>query len=239
LSDQTLHNGLKVDAAGRLREVTGKAISAEQMEIARLKAELAKARMERDILKNRRCILRGSRGEIRLYPATSKALADSGAMPGVGGRRQRLSAISRAPDGHRPLQPGHELWRNLLGDVALPVHIKAVFNEMKGAYGWPCIWRELQARGIRAGKERVRKLMKAHGPCARGKVFVRGKRKFKATTNSAHGLPARRTCSNASFPSIRQTGSGQATSLISGPRKAGSISPSSSICSVVGLSALR
>ena len=35
-----------------MREVTGKAISAEQMEIARLKAELAKARMERDILKN-------------------------------------------------------------------------------------------------------------------------------------------------------------------------------------------
>ena len=54
LSDQTLHNWLKADAAGRLREVTGKAISAEQMEIARLKAELAKARKERDILKNER-----------------------------------------------------------------------------------------------------------------------------------------------------------------------------------------
>jgi len=51
LSDQTLHNWLKAEAAGRLREVAGKAISAEQMEIARLKAELAKARMERDILK--------------------------------------------------------------------------------------------------------------------------------------------------------------------------------------------
>jgi transposase len=34
-----------------LREITGKAVSAEQMEIARLKAELAKTRMERDILK--------------------------------------------------------------------------------------------------------------------------------------------------------------------------------------------
>ena len=52
LSDQTLHNWLKAETAGRLREVAGKAISAEQMEIARLKAELAKARMERDILKN-------------------------------------------------------------------------------------------------------------------------------------------------------------------------------------------
>ena len=51
LLDQTLHNWLKAEAAGRLREFTGKAVSAEQMEIARLKAELAKTRMERDILK--------------------------------------------------------------------------------------------------------------------------------------------------------------------------------------------
>jgi len=70
-----------------------------------------------------------------------------------------------------------------IGDVALLVHVKAIFNEMKGVYGWPRIWRELQERGVRAGKERVRKLMKAHGLCARGK------RKFKATTNSAHKLP--------------------------------------------------
>jgi len=52
ISGQTLHNWVKADAAGRLREITGKTISAEQMEIARLKAELAKTRMERDILKN-------------------------------------------------------------------------------------------------------------------------------------------------------------------------------------------
>jgi transposase len=54
LSDQTLHNWLKATAAGGLREITGKVVSAEKMEIARLKAELAKTRMERDILKNRR-----------------------------------------------------------------------------------------------------------------------------------------------------------------------------------------
>ena len=31
-------------------------------------------------------------------------------------------------------------------DTALAVHIKAVFAGMKGAYGWPRIWRELAAR---------------------------------------------------------------------------------------------
>ena len=73
--------------------------------------------------------------------------------------------------------------RRRLSDTALAVHIKAVFAEMKGAYGWPRIWRELAARGIRAGKERVRRMMKACG------LHARGKRRFKATTNSAHDLP--------------------------------------------------
>jgi len=54
---------------------------------------------------------------------------------------------------------------------------------MKGAYGWPRLWRELGARGIHAGKERVRKLMKANG------LQASGQRKFKATTNSNHTLP--------------------------------------------------
>ena len=66
--------------------------------------------------------------------------------------------------------------------MALAVHVKAIFHEMKGAYGWPRIWRELAARGIRAGKERVRKLMQGNG------LRVRGKRRFKVTTDSAHGL---------------------------------------------------
>ena len=85
---------------------------------------------------------------------------------------------ARQTGGTGPLQPGRRI-----GDVALLVHIKAIFNEMKGAYGWPRIWRELSTRGIHTGKERVRKLMKVHG------LRARGKRKFKATTNSSHGLP--------------------------------------------------
>jgi hypothetical protein len=52
------------------------------------------------------------------------------------------------------------------------VHIKAIFSGMKGAYGWPRIWRELSERGIRTGKERVRKLMKAHGLAAPDKMSV-------------------------------------------------------------------
>ena len=65
-----------------------------------------------------------------------------------------------------------------LGTIALLVQIRSIFKEMKGAYGWPRIWRELASRGIKTGKERVRKLMKAQD------IRARGKRKFKVTTDS-------------------------------------------------------
>jgi len=51
VSAQSLDNWVKAEAAGRLRDLRGKALTAEQMEIARLKAELSRVRMERDILK--------------------------------------------------------------------------------------------------------------------------------------------------------------------------------------------
>jgi transposase InsO family protein len=43
--------------------------------------------------------------------------------------------------------------------------------------------KELVARGVRVGKERVRKLMAQHG------IRARHKRKYIATTNSNHNLP--------------------------------------------------
>jgi hypothetical protein len=82
---------VKANVAGQLREIAGKAVSAEQMEITHLKAELARMRMERDILKNRRRNLRGKRGEIRLYPEISHSLAGGGAMSRAERQRQRLS----------------------------------------------------------------------------------------------------------------------------------------------------
>lgn len=50
MAEQTLHNWIKAQAQGQLKEA-GKAISVEQMEISRLRAELARVKMERDILK--------------------------------------------------------------------------------------------------------------------------------------------------------------------------------------------
>jgi transposase len=49
--EQTLSNWVKAKRDGKLKEINGKAgVTAEQMEISRLRAELARVTMERDIL---------------------------------------------------------------------------------------------------------------------------------------------------------------------------------------------
>ena len=53
--------------------------------------------------------------------------------------------------------------RRHLSDDALLVHIKAIHAETHGGYGWPRTWKELLARGIRVGKDRVQKLRQLHG----------------------------------------------------------------------------
>ena len=73
-----------------------------------------------------------------------------------------------------PENAGSLLTSRRINDTALQVHIKAIFYEMKGAYGWPSVWRELLARGVRASKERVRKLMKAYGPSGARQAQVQG-----------------------------------------------------------------
>lgn len=50
LVDQTLHNWVQAERQGKLKGAEKKAVSAEQMEISRLRAELARVKMERDIL---------------------------------------------------------------------------------------------------------------------------------------------------------------------------------------------
>jgi transposase len=50
LLEQTLFNGVKAKREGRLTGADNQAVSAEQMEISRLRAELARVKMERDIL---------------------------------------------------------------------------------------------------------------------------------------------------------------------------------------------
>jgi putative transposase len=68
-------------------------------------------------------------------------------------------------------------------DEALLVHMRAIHAEVKQEYGWPRMQKELLARGLRVGKERVRRLMKQHA------IRAKTKRKFVVPTDSKHSLP--------------------------------------------------
>jgi transposase len=48
--EQTLYNWVKADRQGKRKGVDSRPVSAEQMELSRLRAELARVKMERDIL---------------------------------------------------------------------------------------------------------------------------------------------------------------------------------------------
>ena len=45
--------------------------------------------------------------------------------------------------------------RRHLNKEALLVHIRAVYAENRGAYGWPRVWRQLHKQGIRVEKQRL------------------------------------------------------------------------------------
>ena len=79
----------------------------------------------------------------------------------------------------RPIKPTHSV---RMTNEALLAHIKSIYAEVRGEYGWPRMTKELNARGFRVGKERVRKLMQLHG------IRAKGRRKFVVTTDSNHRL---------------------------------------------------
>jgi len=96
----------------------------------------------------------------------------------------RVLSVSFTGYHQHQLRLKHIAARRHMSEAALLVHIRAIHAELRGAYGWPRMWRELRNRGVRVGKERVRLLMQQHS------LQARGKRRFRiATTDSNHTLP--------------------------------------------------
>ena len=95
-------------------------------------------------------------------------------------------------------------------DEAVLAHMRAIHAEVKGEYGWPRMHKELLLRGIRVGKDRVRKLMQQHG------IRARTKRKFVVTTDSRHRLPVAADLVQRQFnpPAPNQLWSGDITYIV-------------------------
>lgn len=73
--------------------------------------------------------------------------------------------------------------RRVLYDAVLTIEIRAIHNASKQRYGSPRVMHGLRKRGIRIGKKRAARLMRACG------LVARRKKRFRVTTNSDHDQP--------------------------------------------------
>jgi putative transposase len=95
--------------------------------------------------------------------------------------------------GYRAWKRGGRRCRQRLTDAQLLEPIRAIHIQFKGAYGSPRMVDELRDRGFPASKARVERLMREHG------IRARHKRRYQATTDSAHNLPVADNLLNRHF----------------------------------------
>jgi transposase InsO family protein len=80
-----------------------------------------------------------------------------------------------------------------VANAALVERIRRVHEASRGTYGSPRVHQQLRRHDVRAGKNRVARLMRASG--LRGKI----RRRFKVTTDSNHALPVAPNTLNRQF----------------------------------------
>lgn len=95
---------------------------------------------------------------------------------------EMCAVLDMSISGYRAWKRGGTPGRKRLTDTRTLTVIRAIHAELKGAYGSPRMVRELRLRGFTAGKERIERLMRENG------IRARHKRRYKATTDSKHGL---------------------------------------------------
>ena len=96
--------------------------------------------------------------------------------------RALCRALAVTPSGYyawraRPLSPRAER------DRQLTTQLRVLHAESRRTYGRLRLQRALQARGVRIGEKRVRRLMRS------AQLVARGRRRFRVTTDSAHAHP--------------------------------------------------
>ena len=148
--------------------------SDQAAEIARLRRELDRARMERDVLKKSD---RHLRGDAQVTFAFIEQHASTWPV------RLMCRVLEVSPSGYydwrsRPESARSASNRRLLDDV------RRIHAEHHGRYGSPRVHASLRAQGRAASRGRVERLMRRHGIRA-----LVGRRFRPCTTNSHHDLP--------------------------------------------------
>ena len=95
LSNWARQSAQGVDVGGAADKAAG--VTAEQMELARLRAEVARLRMERDIAKKAAAPFRRTRCEVRLDLPNGKAIPCEHFLRSAGGQRQWVLHLAAPP----------------------------------------------------------------------------------------------------------------------------------------------
>ncbi len=103
------------------------------------------------------------------------------------------SVLEVSVSGYRAWTHGGTPHRTRLTEAQMLALIRAIHEELKGAYGSPRMVKELRGRGFPASKPRVERLMREHG------IRARHKRRYKVTTDSTHHLPVAANRLNRNF----------------------------------------
>jgi transposase InsO family protein len=107
--------------------------------------------------------------------------------------------VERMCQALRVSRSGYYKWKNrpkskqTISNEELLKMIKEIYHKHKGRYGSPRIWKELKARGIDCGKNRVARLMRIND------IKSKRAKRFKATTNSKHNHPVAPNLLNQDF----------------------------------------
>ena len=134
---------------------------------------------------------------------------------------------------------GYHAWRTrrpsmrTQENARLEVAIQAAHRRSRQTYGPERLQAELCEDGFRAGIGRIKRLRKKLG------LRCKQVRRFRTTTESHHALPVAANILAQTFVATRPNQTWVTDITYVRPRKAGSISPASRICSPARWSAMR
>ncbi|MDI1450815.1 IS3 family transposase [Polyangium sp. 6x1] len=147
--------------------------SAERDELVRLRREVKRLQMEREILKKAAAFLREGERVKFAFIAVEKAYFPVSVLCDVlGVSRSGFYAWSKRPEPRRKAS-----------DAQLAAEITAAHRRSRGTYGSPRVHAELRAKGLCVSRKRVERLMRERG------LEARRKRRFRRTTDSNHTMP--------------------------------------------------
>ena len=142
-------------------------------EVARLRRELDRVRMERDIVKGHRHLLGDAAMKFRFVAEHAKSWPVRAICRVLGVSPSGYYAWHDRPDSARTVAN-----RQLLADL------RRLHADHHGRYGSPCMHAALRAEGRTTSRGRVERLMRASG------LRASAARRFRpATTDSRHSLP--------------------------------------------------